>query len=194
MAFIDEDYKEPKTSRYAKIEEGKNKFRILGESSNGTLIMGSVLWTNNEKGDRKPKRLMMGEAHQVGDISMNPKTGEMDSPKTFWAFPVWAYASEQVEILELTQKTIREAILELSRNPKWGDPKEYDITINQIKEKGKTSYTVTPDPKENLPKEIEEAYKKLPLNLKALYSTKENPFGTDPFVMSAEDVSKAINE
>lgn len=134
--FLPKDYEVPSTSRYMKLEEGDNMFRILGSAITGTEYWKTVAEA------RKPIRLKPGEVVPVGELEENPKTGEIEMPKHFWAFPVFNYGDKMVQILEITQKTIQKAIKGLIDNPKWGDPKGYDITVGRSLENGKTTYTV----------------------------------------------------
>lgn len=176
--FLDEDYKEPITSRYMKFEEGENKFRILpAKKDKQTLIMGWEWWKTAPDGKRYPCRVNKDQTIPIGEMEVNPKTQELDTPKFFWAFAVWNYKAEAVQILELKQKTIRAAIESLSKNAKWGTPVDYDLNVTQKVEGGKTSYTVTPDPKEKIGSGILEQYELLPVNLEALYGKP----GQDPF-------------
>lgn len=175
--FLPEEYKEPVTSRYMKFEEGENKFRVLpAKTGKQIMIMGWEYWKTDKDSKRYPCRIKEGTV-PVGELELNPKTGEIDSPKFFWAFAVWNYKDEMVQILELKQKTIRQAMESLAKNPKWGSPIGYDVNVTQTIEGGKTSYSVTPDPKEKVASEIVDAYSMTSINLDALYGKP----GTDPF-------------
>jgi len=183
--FFEQDYEIPNTSNYMKWEEGANTFRILGSFKDGTAIMGTEYWKTKADGKRGPIRLRMGLPVAVGELEINPLTGEMDFPKHFWALPVWNYTAKKVQILEITQKSIQQAIKNLADNVKWGDPTTYDIVCTQIKEGKKTSYTVTPDPKEALAKDIQEIVKQTTVNIKALFDD-EDPFGSSGKVEEEE--------
>lgn|SRR3990167_1173717 len=182
MSFLDDDYKVPSTSRYMKWQEGQNQFRILGSFVEGTAIMGYEYWKSTEEGGRKPVRVKLGISVPIAELEENPKTGELDLPKHFWALPVWNYAEKSFQILEITQKTIMNAIKDLARNKKWGDPKNYDINVTRTTENSKTKYTVMPEPKEKLTEEIEEQIALVKINIHALYD------GEDPFQVSLETV------
>ena len=177
MSFLPSGFEIPTTSNYMKFEEGDNTFRILGSFVDGTAIMGTEFWVTVDS-KRKPRRLPMGQPVPVAEIEVNPETNEVDLPKHFWAMPVWNYKDKKVQILEITQKTIQQAIKSLSENPKWGQPQEYDLVVTRIKENGKTSYTVTPDPKEPISDEIAKAYTDITINIKALFK------GDDPFTVN----------
>jgi len=78
--------------------------------------------------------------------------------------------------MEITQKTIMMPMQALIKNTKWGNPKNYDITITR---KGTgmqdTEYAVMPNPHAPIADDIAEAFLKQKINLNALYT------GADPF-------------
>jgi hypothetical protein len=162
MSFIPEDLELPgEAGGYMKLEKGKNKFRALSNT-----LRGYEWWTEDEEGNRSPER--------VENEKEIPKE-YLDEARYFWAFAVWNYDAEEIQILEITQKTIMRPLLELIRNDKWGDPKDYDLTINREGDGFETKYTITPDPKAKLPKEIADEYKKMNIDLTALLEG-GNPF------------------
>jgi hypothetical protein len=185
--FFQQGYEVPTTSGYMKFEEGANTFRILGKFTDGSAIMGTEYWVTGEGGKRMPKRVPMGQNVEVSELELNPKTGEQEQPKHFWAMPVWNYAAKKVQILEITQKGIMNSIKALAENKKWGDPLNYDIVVTRTEASGKTTYSVMPEPKEALKKEILEEYKRMNLNLKALF------IGQDPFNYQGSEVVDEIN-
>ena len=181
-----------------KFEEGTNRFRVLpAKSGKQTLIMGWEYWKTVD-GKRKPVRVGKDVSVPISEIEMNPKTGELDLQKFFWAFAVWNYDAKAVQILEIKQKTIRQAMESLSKNPKWGSPTEYDLVVEQIIVAGKTSYSVTPDPKEKIEAEIVKTYDAMSLNLEVLFSSDQFPNGGDPFStneqISTEELDKVFKE
>lgn len=187
--FIESDYKVPTTSGYFKFQEGENRFRILGSFLDKTAIRGVEYWTTDDGGNRRPNRLPEGTPVPAEELEENPQTGEVEMPKYFWAMPVWNYAEKRVQILELTQKTIIKAIRDLAGNAKWGNPIEYDICVTRSKEGGKTTYSVMPEPKEQIAQEIIDAYAKTPIRIEALFE------GSDPFQADlAEEANKNIKE
>lgn len=180
MSFYDqnEQYDIPSTSNYLKFEEGDNRFRILGAFSEKTAIQGLGYWKTVE-GKRQPVRLPKNAdgsfpSVPVSELEIN-KFGDTDIPKYFWAFPVWNYAEKKVQILEINQKTILKPIQSYIGNKKWGDPRDYDIIVNQGKEGDKIVYTVTVDPKEKLESGIIDSFINMKINIQALFE------GKDPF-------------
>jgi len=172
MSWLPEDYKEPSTSNYMQFEMGENTFRVLDKP-----VMGIEYWVTVE-GKRKPRRVLPDVSVPIEELEDDPTTGEMEIPKFFWAFPVYNYLIDKIQILEIKQKTIRTAMQSYLNNVKWGDPIGYTFIVTKAKEGGKTSYSVAVDPKEELPKEIVERYRGMHINLNALFD------GSDPFMAS----------
>lgn len=191
--FIEPDYKVPSSSGYMKFQEGENRFRILGSFLDKTAIRGVEYWVTDSEGNRKPKRLVEGTPVPVEELEENPQTGEIEVPKYFWAFPVFNYADKKIQILEISQKTIINAVRNLAGNAKWGNPIEYDIVVVRSKENGKTTYSVTPDPKEKVAEEIINALSATPIRIEALFE------GVDPYLNNvseelAKDADKNIKK
>jgi len=159
MTFLPEGYQVPVSgSNYMKFEEGENVFRVLGSAITG--------WEDWE--DKKPMRFKF-------DNKPSKSIDPTKPVKHFWAFPVWNYAKSAVQILEITQVGIQNAISGLVNDTDWGDPKEYDIKVTRKGEKLDTEYQVSPRPKKEILAEALEAYKGLSINLEALFT------GDDPF-------------
>jgi hypothetical protein len=150
-----------------KLEQGENTFRVLSSA-----IVGYEYWTE----DNKPLRAKE-------PFKSTPNIRKDSKVKHFWAFIVWNYKAEAVQIIEITQSTIQGAIKAIVDNKKWGDPKNYDITITRVGEGFDTEYSIMPNPHTELPDEIKLKYGAKKINLNALY-TGDNPF---------EDVKQDIN-
>jgi hypothetical protein len=178
-SFLPENYEIPSTSQYMKFKTGVNTFRVLDKP-----IMGMEFWKTKADGKRTPIRKHMGEVIQLSELEINPESGKLDNPAHFWAMPVWNYKDKQIQILEIKQKGILEAIKSYIDNPKWGSPTQYDITVTKSGEALTTKYLVDHDPKEELDKDIAKQYKGMKINLEALFD------GQDPFQSSKpEEVS-----
>ena len=162
--FQNKDYKIPTSSNYMKFEEGDNNFRILSSA-----IVGYEYWTNANK----PVRSREPFDDVPNDIKLD-KEGNFRI-NHFWAFVVWNYEAKKVQILELTQKGIMKAIKKYIDNPKWGNPKTFDITVSRTGAGFDTDYQTTPNPHSEVPPEALEQYAKKKVNLEALYD------GEDPF-------------
>lgn len=160
--FLPEDYEAPaKTGgNYFKFQDGANKFRVLGSA-----ITGWSYWTE----ENKPVRLRKYPEEMPANIRQGDKL------KHFWAFPVWSYRDNSVQIMEVTQASIREAMQALVESEDWGDPKGYDITVTRSGQKLDTTYTVQPSPHKPIPAQAADDLMVTTINLNALYE------GGDPF-------------
>ena len=142
-----------------KIIDGENRFRILSAP-----ILGWQDWTL----DKKPLRFRFN----------NKPLKPIDDKKPirhFWAFIVFNYADEMIQVLEITQATIRKDIEALSKDSDWGAPYFYDIKIMRKGEGTNTEYSVTPTPKKDVDPFIINEFNDKPCYLEALYDA------ADPF-------------
>ena len=174
MTFLPTDYKPPAASggNYTKFAQGKTTLRIIGDSSKGTAIFGWLGWT--EEGD---KRMPVRSVDK-------PASGTFaEKPKHFWAFLV--LNEGDVQICEIVQRGIQDALREFIDDPDWGDLKHYDVCIQRDGKGLDTTYTVIPKPKAELSEsDIAVIREKLPkINMAALYE------GEDPFAeLTVSDV------
>lgn len=176
-SFLPDNYKVPGSSgAYMRLKPGENRFRFLSNP-----IMGTELWVTLSDGKRSPKRYRMGVAVPVEDL-----TDDENVPRHFWAMVVYNYETKKIEILEITQSRIQNAITSFYANPKWGDPKEYDLNITKSGEGLKTVYNTMPEPKEKIDAEILKQFKETQINLEALYDG-GNPFAGEG-ALSTDDV------
>lgn len=159
--FLPVDYEPPAGGgNYMKFQDGENKFRILSKP-----IVGWLDWK-----DKKPYRFKMKNKPD--------KPMEQNPIKHFWAFVVWNYSSESIQILEVTQQTIQSAITNLYKDEEWGAPFHYDIKVNKKGKALDTEYSVTPSPKRELNDIIIKASLDKPCYLEALFE------GKDPWVVT----------
>ena len=99
--FFPDGYKRPETGgSYMKFTQGENRFRILQKP-----IFGSVGWRETSDG-RRPLRKRMGEDFAPGEVIIDAK----NKVRHFWMMPVWNYAAGAVQVMEITQSTVQEAI------------------------------------------------------------------------------------
>ena len=173
MGFLPEDYTPPVSGKYAKLQQGDNRLRILSEA-----IVGHLYWEIDTEGGRHPIRRAYDQTIRQGDLPIDPQTGEPAKIKHFWAFAIWNYQARQVQILEITQKTVQGGIESLSRSDDWGDPRKYDITIKREGSGLDTEYAVMPKPPTPLDAEAKEAWEAVSIDLTALFRG-EDPFGDD---------------
>lgn len=164
-SLFPKNYKLPeRKGGYMKFLDGDNTFRILSEP-----LMFSEWWEDVESG-RRPVRQKLG---------LPIPNEHILEYKHAWAFVVWNYDANDgagaIQILEITQRTIQDAIKAYDSNPKWGDPREYDLVVSRQGEGKETKYNTIANPKEALPDPISNAYKEAGVNLDALMD------GGDPF-------------
>lgn len=167
--FETNDYKMPVTSNYMKFKEGVNTFRVLSSA-----IVGYEYFNN----DNKPVR----SRHEFDETPGIKAGGEV---KHFWAFVVWNYADEKIQILELTQKGIMTYMQSLINNKKWGNPTGYDLVVTRTGVGMNTEYSCMSEPHSPLEAKIAEAWSKSKVNLAALYE------GQDPFKVTSNDTGEA---
>ena len=159
MSFLPADYEAPKTNNgYMKILPGENRIRILSSP-----IIGWEDWKDN-----RPIRFKMNEKPEASI--------DKDKPiRHFWAMIVWNYKDEQVQILQITQAGIRNAIEALCKDKDWGAPYSYDIKIVKTGQDQKTKYVANPMPHKPLSQAIKDAFNKRSIRLEALFDN-EDPF------------------
>ena len=158
--FLPKDYKPAtNTGNYTKFEKGETRIRILG---------ASVVWYEYFNTENKPVRSK--EA-----FASTPNISDKSKVKEFWAFPVWNYKTEQIEVCEITQATIKKTIFTLYKDSDYGDPKLYDIKINRDGDGMDTEYTILWGVPKPIEKFIIDEYEKSNINLDALF-TWGNPF------------------
>ena len=158
------------------LEDGDNSFRILSSA-----IVGYEWWVENGEEGRKPVRVRT--AGEVPDEVRNASDNRQKA-RHFWAFTVYNYKTKTIQILELKQQTVMRAIEAFVKNPKWGNPKTYDIIIERVKTGSRdrdVEYNVIPEPPSTLDEGIVELAKSIPVRLEALYS------GEDPFTVPYEE-------
>ena len=160
--FLPSDYEAPKgNSNYLRLEKGENRFRILSKP-----ILGWEDWEN-----KKPLRFRR-------DAKPEKPIDPQKAIKHFWAFIVFNYFKNEIQIMEITQKSIQGAIEQLSKDSDWGSPFTYDIKIIRGGDGMETEYTINPVPHKPVAAEVLEAFRNKPCHLEALY------LGDDPWDMT----------
>ena len=175
MSLFPSDYRDPSSgSNYMKLEDGSSKFRVLSEP-----VMGWLYWVEKD-GKRKPVRVR--DFKEVPQEFRAPADSKMKA-KYFWAMLVWNYNDSRAQVLEITQATIRNAMLALDQDSDWGDARGYDIAITKSGKGMETEYHATPKNKAVFDK----SDKNIPvIDLQALFK------GEDPFTGALdENIEKA---
>jgi len=160
MSFLEKNYKMPVSSNYMKFVEGKNKFRVLSAA-----IIGWEYWTT----DNKPVRSEEPFEDMPEDIKKD-KEGKARI-NHFWAFIVYSYENKRVQILELTQKSIMNAIKSYLDEPDWGDPVGYDLVVTRSGAGFDTEYQTIANPHTKFTEKIDISK----IKLEAMF-TNEDPF------------------
>jgi hypothetical protein len=153
--FFAEGYKLPDTSKYMKLQPGKNKFRILTSP-----LTGYEYWTNDDKPVRS-KEL----PKETPDIKTT-KEGKSNISH-FWAMAVYNYDMEAVQILQLTQKGIQKYITSLVEDPAWGSPLGYDLVVNRTGSGLETKYSTVANPHTEVSADIKAAFEAAAIDLNA---------------------------
>lgn len=169
-------------SNYTKFKSGDNKIRILDSA-----IVGYELWVNGKPVRNKTKAEFTSEELATADI--NSFTGKKKTPQYFWAFPVWNYETEKVEILEVTQTTVMRGIEGCLGDEDYGeDPTNYDLVISRDDDKDPVAYSVRPKPPKAMDEKIRKMYELMTINLEALFE------GEDPFSSNAKEEDIDIDD
>ena len=161
------------TSDYLRIKENeKHRIRIMGTSKDpATFIQGWEAWDQENKPHREPYELGKPCSKQLKDIDRNA------NPKLFWMFTVYHVDEERAKVFEVTQRTIKDPILAYSKNPKWGDLRNYVIEIGRTGSGMETEYTVIAEPPIEPPdQKIIDIMNEAAIDLRVIFGD-GNPFG-----------------
>jgi len=192
----------PKANKdeYLKFEkEGTYRFRvmgILGDEHN--FIHGYIAWDN----ENKPHREAFVEGSKGSEELI--EQDRKKEPKYFWEFvvifvsavdkdnnPIYESNIGKPQILRIQQVTIQQGILRLLNDVDWGNPKEYDITLNRVGlEQADTKYFVNAKPKSPVTPEMLTAVSDARIDLRVLFDAGQ-PFGA--LVDDQRDIQQ-INE
>ena len=168
--FVPDDYSPLSKGQFMKLADGANNIRILSKP-----LIGKLYWVSPEGVIRERGRGQKGDKPYRVDYKSELPEGVLDlHVKEFWMMKVWDYADEAVKILEITQASILRPLYEFIEDPKWGDPREYDINIKREGSGMETKYFVMPSPPTALAPEIKDAFEEDDFDLEAFLTT-------DPF-------------
>lgn len=175
MSFLPEGTTIPVSEgKYMRFSEPENRFRVLDSA-----ITGYLLWVGGKPLRRKDKSEFT--INELANADIDKFKGTKRVPQYFWAFPVWNYQTEQVEILEVKQLTVMKGIDDYLNDPDYGkDPKEYDLIVIKDDSKDKVEYRVKAKPPKPMDEGIKKFYQDMHINLNALYD------GDDPFAGDKE--------
>lgn len=160
------------TSSYMKFEEGNNKFRVLAD-----IEVGYVWWDETPEGKR-PRRVRTFE-----EVPQEVKSRSEDKVQHTWLLEVYNYNVKAIQVLEITQATVQDALRGLEENPDWGDLCTYDVTVKKEGKGLETKYTTSPSPHKDLAKDIMQLHEDTFCNLEAMFR------GGNPF----DELDDAVN-
>lgn len=168
---------------YLRFAKGVNRVRILSKP-----IAGIEEWHD--------KKVLRHDYRDKSDMWSDPNL-DKNTFKRFWCFIIWNHTHSAIQIMNVTQKTIRDGIKAIGIMPEWGKPYGYDLEINRSGEDKHTKYTVTAMPHTPVSQEIVDAFHAKPCRLEALFEG-EDPFAewthTTPMETVSSDGPKSITE
>lgn len=138
--------------KLSQLKDGDNKIRIVMKP-----IAGWLDWH-----DKKPVRSRPDNKPKKPFDASKPV-------KRFWDLYVWDYTKEDLYVLEITQNSIINGLMQLAGDEDWGDFTKYDLKIRKEGSGIDTRYSVTPLPHKPLKDEIVAMMKDKPVNLDALF-------------------------
>ena len=179
------------SSDYLKIREGdKHRIRIMGTSKDpATFIQGWEAWGNDDKPHREPYVL-----NQLCPESLKKICRKGEKTKLFWMFTVWHEDDEKPMVYEVTQSTIKTAILAYVKNPAWGNPSRYILEIGRTGSGLETVYTVIAEPPVEVAKAVTDAMKDAMIDLRVILMDKEDPKANDGNPFGALGLMPATND
>ena len=138
--FLPSNYELPVTpSSYTKFEDWETvKIRILPSWMEKDC---NLMWEYYDERWEKAKVV-----RSLTKFEETPWIKEGRQQKEVWAFKVWNYSLEQVQICTVSQKSIKVAIMWFINDEDYGDPLKYDIKIKREWTWLETQYTINPAP------------------------------------------------
>jgi len=151
------------------------KIRILGAFIDDSMIEGWRAFNTSGM----PMRKKTKDEIDLSELGKN-QFGQDEKPIKFWAFPVFVYQENNVQICEIHQKSLMSELERLGNDRNWGDPRQYDISIFKTGSANRTSYQATPS-QAQFPQEHVDAVGKAinQIDLQKLF-VNEDPFLTSP--------------
>lgn len=138
--FLDEEYEIPKApSNYTKIEKDvTTKLRVLPSWNDKDVIICyeyfDIRWD-------KPKPI-----RSLTKFTETPWIKEWEKAKEVWNLKVWNYDLEQIQIYNIPQVTVKEAIMKYFKDEDYLSPVNYDLKISKTWDWYETKYAVLASP------------------------------------------------
>ena len=151
------------------------KIRILGAFIDDSMIEGWRAFNTSGMPIRKKTKDEI-DLSQLGKNNF----GQDEKPIRFWAFPVYVFDDNSVQICEIHQVGLMRELERLGNDRNWGDPRLYDVSIMKTGSGNRTAYQVTPS-RSQFPQEHADSVGKAidQIDLQKLF-VNEDPFLTSP--------------
>ena len=151
------------------------KIRILGAFIDDSMIEGWRAFNTSGM----PMRKKTKDEIDLSQLGKN-NFGQDEKPIRFWAFPVYVFDDNSVQICEIHQVGLMRELERLGNDRNWGDPRLYDVSIMKTGSGNRTAYQVTPS-RSQFPQEHADSVGKAidQIDLQKLF-VNEDPFLTSP--------------
>tara|TARA_R100000388_G_scaffold93598_1_gene78620 strand:+ start:792 stop:1421 length:630 start_codon:yes stop_codon:yes gene_type:complete len=164
-----------KVSAIGKAYSNPSKIRILGAFIDDSMIEGWRAFNTSGM----PMRKKTKDEIDLSQLGKN-NFGQDEKPIRFWAFPVYVFDDNSVQICEIHQVGLMRELERLGNDRNWGDPRLYDVSIMKTGSGNRTAYQVTPS-RSQFPQEHADSVGKAidQIDLQKLF-VNEDPFLTSP--------------
>lgn len=164
--FLPDNYSEPNNSDYVRLEPWTYKIRFI-ESP----ILTSV---------KREEKEVDGKTKNIKTIDkLDPSEPIPVGSSIARACLVYNYTDRRVQLWEITQKSIREQIVTIYKDPDFGDLRNYDIKVTRTWSwQNDTKYSIQALSKEKIGEEVKKAVMQTPINWDIYFdnNTNESPF------------------
>jgi hypothetical protein len=173
-------YTDPKKpSKYLKLSEGTHLLHFLTEPKDVVSYFVQFVDGNDGK-KQKICTPDLGDGNQPADT------------KRTWAFKVWNYDIEEIQILEVSQRSIQDYLHSIATGKIRKDWTKYPIQITRKGEKMETVYTCMAGDNQAITLEIEKAMANTFVNLQAM-ATGQDPFDSE-LVIEPSSKSETVDD
>jgi hypothetical protein len=156
-------------------ENNKYTVRILSKPSMG--FEGWITKDGKAVPVRKEGVVDTFTAEEVAQF--RPDLDGKQQTKAFWCFLVWNYDAKKIQLMEVTQKTIMNALKNFYDDQRLGDLRGYDIRITVGKRTDKPMHSVTNYSKEEISDEVKKALAETKLSTADIFKTKKDDVDMD---------------
>src|SRR5574337_11897 len=122
-------------SDFLNLEEGSNVVRCVSSP-----VQFYIVWCEDATGQKRKFKTALKDC---------PLVQRGEKPQARWYVAVLSRKTGQPGILEIGPQIFKQ-VLALSKKPKWGNPRDYDVDIVRQPKGSQPLYVVSPEPKEPL--------------------------------------------